>query len=152
MATVKWGASPTSRGTVLTTELGNGAGLADATFSAAGPAYDNTANLDRWGWLEFVTGAAITPAAGGTILIYMVHSPGGTNYSDVPTANNPGTHTLVAMFPLTSGASATQRAIHTVPFAMPPGKVKFILKNQAGVSLANTGNTVTLYTANESVA
>src|SRR3954467_2841885 len=151
MATVKWSGSPTSRGTVLTTELGNGTGLANLAYSAAGPAYDNTTNLDRWAWVEFVTGGTITPTAGATVLIYMVHSPGGTNYDEGASANNPGTHTLVAVLPITTGAG-THRAISTVPFALPPGKVKFILKNQTNVALAASGNTVTLYTSNESVA
>lgn len=148
MATVKWSGSPTSRGTVLTTELNT---LANNAFSAAGPAYDNTTNLDRWAWVEFVTGGSITPTTGAVVNVYMIHSPGGTNYDEGASANNPGTHTLVAVLPLTV-AAGTHRAISTTPFALPPGKVKFILKNQAGVSLSASGNTVTLYTSNESVA
>lgn len=148
MATIKWAGSPTSRGTVLTTELN---ALANNAFSAAGPAYNNTTNLDRWAWVEFVTGASITPTTGAVILVYMVHSPGGTNYDEGASANNPGTHTLVSVLPLTV-AAGTHRAISTTPFALPPSNVKFILKNQAGVALAATLNTVTLYTSNESVA
>lgn len=148
MATVKWAAAPTSRGTVLTTELNS---LANGSFTAVGPAYDNTANLDEWFWLEFLTGGSITPTAGANVQIFATHSPGGTNYGDAPGANNVGFQDLIATLPLTT-AAGTQRATSLFPVQLPPGKFKFILKNNAGVALSATSNTLTLYSANESVA
>jgi hypothetical protein len=147
MATVKWGASPTSRGTVLTTELDT---LLTGALSAVGTAIDNTANLDRWGWLEFAGGGSITPAAGAYLALYLVHSPGGTNYDDAASATNPGMHQLACTLSMNTGAS-TKRVINSVPFPLPPGKFKFVLKNGASVSLSGSGNTVTLYTSNEAV-
>lgn len=148
MSVVKWNAALQSRGTVLTTQLNT---LANGAFSAAGSAYDNTSNLDRWGWVEFAGGGSITPTAGATLYVYMIHAPGGTNYDDPASATQPGTHQLVAVLSLQTGAH-TVRAISTVPFALPPSNVKFVLKNSAGVALTASGNTLTLYTGNESVA
>jgi len=148
MATIKWGASPTSRGTVLTTELNT---LTNGSFSAVGPAYNNSSNLDRWGWVEFVSGGSITPTAGATITVFITHSPGGTNYDDPPSSTNPGSHTIVEVLSIQASAH-TVRAISTRPFALPPSNIKFVLRNQTGVSLSASGNTVTLYTSNEAVA
>lgn len=148
MATVKWAGAPTSRGTVLTTQLNT---LANAAFSAAGPAYDNTANLDEWFWFEFLTGGAITPTAGANVQIFCVLSPGGTNYGDAPSANNAGFEALVCTLPLTT-AAGTQRAVSLKPIQLPPCLMKFVLKNNAGVALSATGNTLTLYSADEAVA
>jgi hypothetical protein len=151
MATVKWGAAPSSKGNVLTSQMD---ALGNGSYSVAGSAYDNSAssNLDRWGWLEFVTGGAIVPTVGATILAYMAQAPDGTNYGAGPLSNGPATHTLVGVMSLTTSTGSAQRAVMSSPFALPPSKVKFYLKNQAGVALFSTGNVLNLYTANESVA
>lgn len=151
MSVIKWAAAPTSRGNVLTTELGNGTGLADATFSAAGPTYDNTANLDRWGWIQFLAGGTYTPTAGAYISVYIVNSLDGTNFDDPASAATPGYHELVATIAVKVGTTITPRAITTAPFALPPGKFKFVLRNATGAALPASGNTLALYTANESV-
>jgi len=148
MATIKWGTSPTSRGTVLTTELNS---LANAGYCGVGPAFDNTSNLDRWGWLEFLGGGSITPTAGATISVFLVHSLDGTNYDDAASATNPATHQLVAVLSIQTGAH-TVRANTLFPFPLPPGKFKFVLKNNTGVTLTATTNTLTLFTSNEAVA
>lgn len=148
MATVKWGAAVTSRGTVLTTELNT---LTTGSFSAAGSAYDNTSNLDRWGWVEFVGGGSITPTAGAYLSVYFVPSLDGSNYADAASSTQVGSHQLVAMFSVKTGAH-TVREMSVQPFALPPCKGKFVLKNGTGVSLTSSGNTLTLYTANEAVA
>jgi hypothetical protein len=147
VATIKWGASPTSRGTVLTTELNT---LANGAFTAVGTELDNTSNLDRWAWVEFAGGGSITPTTGATFSIFLVHAPGGTNYDDPASSTNPGTHQIVAVIALQASAH-TVRAISTFPFPLPPSKVKFVLKNNSGVSLSASGNTLTLYTSNEAV-
>lgn len=147
MAIVKWGAL-TSRGTVLSTEMN---ALANAGFSALGTAFDNTVNLDRWGWVE-LTLASLTPVAGACIYVFMSPSiDGGTDYDDGPAATNPGSHLLVGVLSIKTGVAA-KKVISLAPFAIPPGLVKFSVKNQAGVALGATGNVLALFTSNEVVA
>lgn len=148
MAVVKWSGALTSRGSVLTTQLNT---LTNGSLCSAGSAYDNTSNLDRWGWVEFAGGGSITPTAGAYISVYIVTAPGGTNYDDAASSTNPGTHQLVAVLSVQTGAH-TVRAISAVPFALPPTLFKFVLKNGTGVSLTASGNTLTLYTGNEAIA
>jgi hypothetical protein len=151
VATVKWAAAPTDRGTVLTTELNT---LTDTSYCAPGTAYDNTANLDRWGWVEFTSGGSLTPTTGAMLTIFMLHSPGGTNYDDGPNTSgtNPGTHDIVGTIALTASANNPRRGITLYPFPLPPGKVKFALKNDCGATLPGSGNTLRLWTSNEAIA
>jgi hypothetical protein len=140
--TFKWLAS-TDRGTVLTTELN---ALANGAFSAVGPAYDNTTNLDEWGACDIVL-ASLTPTTGAYLQLFLDVSLDGTTYEDAPSATNPGSHQLVATVSLNVSASAKRTM--TVWFRLPPNKFKFVLKNAAGVALGATLNTVTLKTTNE---
>jgi len=50
MATEK-NSAYTNRGSVLTTEMNS---LANGNYTAAGPEYDNTAQLDTWGVLQLL--------------------------------------------------------------------------------------------------
>jgi hypothetical protein len=142
MASFKWVASA-SRGNVLTTELN---ALANGAFSAVGPAYDNTTNLDEWGACD-ITLPSIISTAGAYLQIFLAVSLDGTTYEDAPSATNPGSHQLVATVSLTAATSAKRTM--TAWFRLPPNKFKFVLKNASGVALAATVNTVALYTANE---
>ena len=142
---ILWDATWASRGDVLTTELNS---LASGGYSAAGTAYDNTANLNRWGVCE-VNLASLNPTTGAYLMLFMVQSAGGTNYEDAPSSTNPGMHMLVAVLNVATG-SATKR-VTTRPFRLPAGKVKFVLLNGTNVSLAASGSTVTLYTADDEV-
>lgn len=143
MATAfKW-AGVTSRGNVLTTELN---ALANGGFSAAGPAYDNTTNLDQWGACD-ITLASLAAAAGAYLQIFLDVSLDGTTYEDAPSSTNPGAHQLVATVSLNVSTSA--KRVMSPFFRLPPNKFKFVLKNAAGVALGATLNTVALYTANE---
>jgi hypothetical protein len=149
MATVKWGAAPTSRGTVLSTQLN---ALANGGYSALGSAYDNSSNLDRWGWVELSL-VSLNPTAGACIYVYLAPSvDGGTDYDDGPSSTNPASHLLVAALSVKTG-SAAKKVVSLVPFALPPGLFKFALKNQCGVVLATSdSNLLVLYTSNEAVA
>jgi hypothetical protein len=147
MATIKWGAAPTSRGTVLSTQMDS---VANAGFSTLGSAYDNSSNLDRWGWIELSLGS-LNPTAGACIYVYLVPSvDGGTDYDDGPSSTNPASHLLVAVLQLKTGAAA-KKVVTLTPFALPPCNIKFAIKNQAGVTLASGSNTMVLYTSNEAV-
>lgn len=140
--TFKWIAE-TDRGTVLTTELN---ALANGGFSAVGPAYDNTSNLDEWGAVDIVL-ASLAATAGAYLQIFLVVSLDGTTYEDPPSANQPGSHQLVATVSLLVSTSA--KRVMSPWFRLPPNKFKFVLKNAAGVALGATLNTVTLKTTNE---
>ena len=149
MATQKWGATYTSRGTLLTTEIDS---LATATYSAASAAYDNSSNLDQWGFLVLKLGS-YTPTTGATWTFFFLQSADATNYEDVPSSTNPGTHLLSVS--VTVNVAATAKLVETQPFLLPPGKFKLVALNSSGATTTaggGTGNTVTLYTANLSVA
>lgn len=141
--TFKW-VAPTSRGNQLTTELN---ALANGGFSAVGPAYDNTTNLDEWGACD-ITLASLNPTAGAYLQLFIAVSLDGTTYEDAPSSTNPGSHQLVATVSLTTGASAKRVQTKDL-FRLPPAKFKFVLKNAAGVALGATLNTVALFTTNE---
>jgi hypothetical protein len=141
----KWAATPTSRGTVLTTELNS---LANGSLSAVGTALDNTTNLDKWCDLELVL-ASLSPSAGGSITVYLTESnDGGTTYENPPASTDPGSGCQSCTVTVDSTA-ATAKRITVGPFLIKPKKMKFVLKNNAGVALASSGNTVTAFTYDE---
>jgi hypothetical protein len=144
LATAKW-LGTNSRGNQLTTELNS---LANGAFSAVGPAYDNTANLDEYGYVD-ITLASLLPTTGGNIQIYLAVSIDGTTYEDAPSSTNPGAHQLVAVVSVNVTTSA--KRVSSKRFEIPPLKFKFVVKNQSGVALAASGNTVALTTDNEQV-
>jgi hypothetical protein len=145
--TFKWAATWTDRsastGGTVSTELN---ALANGAFSAVSAIYDNGTNLDEWA--SFVIDlASLTPTAGAYLQIFLVDSLDGTNYEDAPSTTNPGIQKLVATVSL-NAAVGTKREI-TAPFRLPPGKMKWVVKNAAGVALGATGNTCKLFTTNE---
>jgi hypothetical protein len=142
---VLWDAAPTSRSTGLTTELNS---LGNGAYSAVGTAFDNTANGDQFASADIVLGS-LNPTAGAYLALFLVQSIDGTTYEDPPSSTNPGTHMLVATVLLTTGAAA--KRVMTPPFRIPAGKFKLVLYNAAGVALAASGNTVTLYTNEDEV-
>lgn len=140
---LKWAAAWTSRGTVLTTELN---ALGNGAYSALGPSYDNTTNLNQTGYLDIVL-ASLAPTTGAYLQAFLAQSLDGTNYDDAPSATNPGYGMQNAASSVTTGAAAKRLMIG--PFIIPPGKMKFALLNKTGVSLGATTNTATLYTADD---
>ena len=142
---IQWQAAPTSRSTVLTTELNS---LANGGYSGVGTEIDNSANLDQYGSLE-INLASLTPTSGAYLQLFLTQAVGGTNYEDPPSSTNPGYQMSVAVMSVATGA-ATKR-ITTPFFRLPPTKFKFVLLNGCGAALAASGNTVTLYTDNDEV-
>lgn len=133
----------TSQGNVLTTELNS---LGNGSYSAVGPAYDNTTNKDQYAALQ-IDLASLNPTAGAYLQLFLVASPGGTNYEDAPASTNPGYHMAIDAMSVTTG-SATKRIVSPL-FKIPPGKWKFVLLNKTAVALAASGNTVALYTTDD---
>jgi hypothetical protein len=142
---ILWETSPTSRGTVLTTELN---ALANGAYSAVGTEIDNATNLDQYGSFE-VNLASLTPTSGAYVQLFITQAVGGTNYEDAPSSTNPGYQMSVGVLSVATGA-ATKRV--TSPwFRLPPGKFKVVLLNGTGAALAANTNTVTLYTDNDEI-
>lgn len=143
---ILWQTSPTSRGTALTTSLNS---LANAAYSTVETAFDNTSNLDQFACAEFICTSTVTVGASAYVQVFLVQSADGTNYEDAPSSTNPGFHMLAATIGL-NNTTALKRAISPW-FRIPPGKFKPVLYNVAGVALPATGNSVTIYTANDEV-
>ena len=144
--TFKWTAwtdRSASTGGTVSTELNS---LANGGFSAVSGIYDNTTNLDEWGAFEIAL-ASLTPTTGAYLQIFLVDSLDGTIFEDAASSTNPGAHQLIATCSLTAAVGA--RAANTPPFRLPPGKMKWVIKNSSGVALASSGNTAKLFTANE---
>ena len=134
-------ATPT---TLLSTELGNGTGLAANTFSAAGAAVNNvqaTSNLNGYtnAYLELVLSAPSAAFAANTaIYLWFLKSIDGTNYED--TSANPRPPDVI--IPVEANGSA-QRI--TMDIKLPPGQWKPIAENVPGSgtqALGASGNTI----------
>ncbi len=136
MAVAKW-ATPSARssnfaGTTLNS-LANGSESTVVT-------YDNSTNRDLYGVVTIKLGS-ITPSTGGSITLRATLNDG----TDV--ADRIGGDLYVV--PLTSGASAKVAVINMVrlyPFSM-----RFSVINNAGVSLAASGNELYVRPWNEDV-
>jgi len=140
-----WEASFASCGNVLSMELNS---LANDTITAAGSAVDNTTNLDVYGWLELnVTFGSSPTDSVPTVDVYMSISADGTNYASDPVTSGVdcGLQQIISI-PTRKVTSAQRKVVG--PFLLPPGKFKFLLDNQTGVSFPASGSTVTLYTSN----
>lgn len=122
--------------TVLSTELNS---LATATDSGAGTAYDNTPSSSSLGFTnaiaEFNGTFGTNPTASTAAYLYILPSLDGTNYGDA----NSTAGQIAAVFPLRATTSA-QRVERVID--LPPCKVKFLLRTDAGQTLASSGNTV----------
>jgi len=143
---IKWEAIWTSRGNVITTELNS---LADGGFATGSSGIANGTNLDQYACCE-ITLAALSPSAGAFVTLYVSHAPDGSTYGDPPSATNPGGEMSVAVCTVET-TDSDAKVITTPIFRIPPSGIKFTLKNNCGVSLASTGNTVELFTCNDEV-
>jgi hypothetical protein len=133
----KWNA-PSSIVSVLTTELNS---ISNNAMSAASGAIDNDTNLDMYVDIEVLL-AALSPAAGAFIALYILEAPDGTNYPAQSAADlRLTTSQLLCVIPVGTTSSTAQRVVAR-NILIPPGKFKIVLDNQTGVSLASSGNTV----------
>ena len=129
---IKWG-TPETITTLHTTTLD---GLTTNTLSAAGTAYDNGTTKATFAAFEVYL-ASLTPAAGGYVALYLAPRPDGSNYADV---KREYAHQLIGTLALDT-AAATKRIV--LPgVQIPPTAFYVYLDNQAGVTLASSGNTV----------
>lgn len=136
MAIAKW-ATPSARSS-------NFAGTTLNSLANAGESsvvtYDNSTNRDLYGVVTLKLGS-ITPSTGGSVTIRVTLNDG------TDTADRIGGDLYVV--PLTSGASAKVAVVNMVrlyPFSM-----RFSVVNNAGVTLAGSGNELYVRPWNEDV-
>lgn len=139
MATThKWTAQ-SSQTSVLTTELNS---LANAAYSAASAALDNTSNLHQWASAELVL-ASLTPTGSPYIAVYLLPTQSSV-YPDGGGSTAPSAENLWCVFALSTSTGAKNRAVMGLP--IPPANMKFVLYNAAGPALASSGNTLKITT------
>lgn len=142
---IKW-QSWSDRSNVLSTELNS---LASGSRTNAGTELANQTNKDQFGKLEISVTFGSAPAAGGTLEIYMVTAPDGTNYEDGSSSVDPGAHTLIITIPVRNTTSAQR--LMSRRFELDPAKTKFILRNNTNQSFPSSGSTLKLYTTNDEI-
>lgn len=147
--TVLWQGAWNSRGTLITTGFNGLSDPGNWTTLANCTQIDNSSNLDKWGKVVFSVSFPTGAAVGGCIVVYMVTAPDGTDYEDGGTSVDPGEHNIVAVVNVKPTVTGVQLLTSKI-FPMQPAKTKFIVLNKADANMASTGNTMALYTNNES--
>lgn len=122
---------------------GNGGGLTSQVW-------DNTSL--RFPEADFVLAlGSLTPSAGGYMLLGIQWAPDGTTFPDPQYAsgqasgNTPSVGTPTYTQGLVGGAAAKTLVFPSVKLR--PAKAKFLLVNNAGVTLAASANGLTMYPA-----
>lgn len=145
MATIKWAVTEAIQ-SALTTELNS---LANAAYSAVSAVIDNEADLYQFMALELVL-ASLTPTGTPSCSVYLLPAVDDTNYPDGGGATAPPLGTLIAVFDLSTSATAKRRT--AVNIAIPPYKFKLLVLNSAGPALASSGNTLKYSRYNQQVS
>ncbi len=145
VAAIKW--ETTSSATAV---IDTGATLASDSFSALGSEYDNSTNLNTYGWLELATStgnlcASAVTRAGASVEVYMVQAPDGTNYENTPDVRGEF-GPPVAIIPVPTEAAVVP-IMAPGPIILPPHKIKFLAYNNTDQTLQNTWE-VNLYVNN----
>ena len=124
MATAKW-ATPSTRSSNILSTVANS--LANGSESSV-VTYDNSSNRDLYALLTLKLGT-ITPSTGGSVSLRVTIND-GTDTSDRVGGD-------IYVLPLNSGASAK---VNVVRVTLPPFSLRLSLVNNAGVTLASSGN------------
>jgi hypothetical protein len=136
MAIAKWSAPSTRSSNLAGTTLNS---LANGSESSR-VTYDNSTNRDLYGFVTIKLGS-ITPSTGGTITLRVTASDG----TDLGDAVGGDLYTM----PLTTGASAK---IVNVPLVrLYPFSLRLSIINNAGVTIAASGNEIYVTNYNEDV-
>ena len=135
----KWNA-PSAIITVLAAELN---ALAHNTMAGPSVAIANQTNLDMYVDVE-LTLAALSPATGGYVAIYLAEAIDGANYPAPSVADQrQQTDALLCTVVLSTTAGTAQRLVKR-QVVIPPGTFKLYLDNQAGAAFGAAGNTLKL--------
>lgn len=127
--------------TALSTELNS---LGDATWSSLSSEIDNSSTKYMLADIEVVLASAAFTGTDSQVEIYLVPCVDGTNYPDFQasgTADEQENSQYYVGSVTTTGATAAQRMVLR-NVALPNGTFKFGVRNQGGVALASSGNTV----------
>lgn len=118
--------------------------LADTEWTDLSDEIDNSSLKYLFADFELVLGSAAFTGSDSVVEMYLLPSVDGTNYPDWTgdgTADEQEHNVHFVGSFTTSGATAAQRlTLRNV--AMPPGKFKIGIRNNAGVALAASGNTL----------
>jgi hypothetical protein len=125
-----FGSNPTTVLTISST-------LATGSMTAASATYANQTNLDLYCDLEVFL-AALSPAAGAYVDIYILTAVDGTNFPAQSAADLRLTSTQkFCTVPVGTTASTAQR-VAVRNLLLPPQPVQFILDNQTGTNIVAT--------------
>jgi hypothetical protein len=120
---------------VLTTELNS---LADAANSNASSNQDNSTNLYGFADVSVVLGAINPTSAGARLEIHLIpRLADGSTYADLSASTIVGTVVVD-----TSGSNTKEGMLRGVP--IPPGFFQWRATNRTGVTLAASGNTMSV--------
>lgn len=136
---LKWSGYKAAAANRLTTELNS---LANGSTSALSAEVDNTTNLYKYADFEVnLASAAFTGTP--SVSLYIVPSQDGTNYPDWDAGASPGNgnnNYWIGDVQLKAATGTERHVLRGV--LLPTGKYKVAARNNSGVSLASSGNTV----------
>lgn len=129
----------------ITTALDNTqlASLTNGSISAQSATIDNLTDLYQYIELELVL-TSLTPTGTPSCDVYLVKQIDGTNYEDLTSS---ASHLVIARFPFSTAVAAKRVIISNI--LIPPVAFKLALQNQAGPTLAASGNTLKYRRYNE---
>jgi hypothetical protein len=136
MSIAKWAAPSTRSSNFAGTTLNSLANAGESTVVT----YDNSTNRDLYGTVTIKLGS-ITPSAGGSITVRITLNDG------TDTADRIGGDLYT--IPLTSGASAKVAVFNMI--RLYPYSMRISVVNNAGVSLAASGNELYIRPWNEDI-
>lgn len=145
--TGKWVAGTNPAGTPLSVHSTSLNSLANNAASAASSAIANQTGLDLYGVFTLHL-AALSPAAGGYITVYILTATDNSTYPSATAAvlrNQPDK--ILWTFPLDTTAATAQDLV-TPAILLPPCAFKIVVDNQSGVALAASASTLSLINAN----
>ena len=137
MATLQW-ANRVDEETVLSTELNS---LADDGTAVTASAMGHT-NREMYADFELSIAATSSRTASG-VGLYILAELDGTNYQYGSGSLTPSGNAYKGSFLFDTGQTAARVDIIT-GILLPPGNFKVLVKNELGVALASSGNTLTM--------
>lgn len=125
---------------VMTTQLNS---LANNTRAISNAFGSETGDADLYGDFELVATWGAAPNVDTFVDLYLVRSIGdGTNYENGDASVRPAANAHVGSFQVRNVTTAQRMIVRDVP--LPPGLWKAVVWNNAGQTMAASGNTLTM--------